>query len=80
MGPTAWDQISETTSTDDMWRINQKAIDNAIADGKTIKFSHDPTDIAQLNPKSGFVREVDYLKSLGYRFVDAPGGGWIAVK
>ena len=61
-----------------IWEINKAFLDEQIAQGKRIIFSHDPN-----NPYPGtfFWREVDYLeKKKGYTFEKNAEGIWEAVK
>ena len=47
---------------DEMWRINKKFLDDQIAAGKKIYFSHDPNTAST----QGLIREINYLKEKGY--------------
>ncbi len=73
-----WASIS-CLDDSEIWKINQRVIDDAISQGKTIKISQNPNKWSGYSTYFG--REMDYLRSLGYKFdYDAVGGYWYAYK
>ena len=57
---------------DGIWRINEAFMDAQIKAGKSIRFSHDPLDVANTHTATGkirfFGREVRHLDDNGYKF------------
>ena len=73
-----WDEMVANMSPDEIWEINKAFLDEQIAQGKRILFSHDPNNPY---PRSFFKREVDYLQEeLGYTFEKNAEGIWEATK
>jgi hypothetical protein len=62
--------------------FNKPALDQAIASGKTFKFTHNPmAEINKLNGEPTYLkREWEYLKKCGYKKVKWKDGFWIAYK
>ena len=59
--------------------FNKPALDDAVAQGKTIRFSHDPT--LKIYEKSAIRWEWDYLKEQhGYNGLKPKGGYWYGIK
>jgi hypothetical protein len=72
-----WDAAYKIGGDDLCWKLyNLPFLEDAIKNGNIIRFVSDPTDPSLLykNGKSGeltmFGREVEYLKGLGYNFVN----------
>lgn len=64
-----WDDVKRSTGLSDKGmfeKFNVPFLDKLAADGKTIKFSHDPTNPAYANSALG--DELRYLQKLGYRY------------
>ncbi len=73
-----WNAIDEAGfSKEEVWKLNEKVLDNAIAKGKTIEFSHNPIEYRK--EESYFRLEIDYLEANGYEFKEI-GGKWYASK
>ncbi len=79
MGHAGWGEVQTRYDLDNpqMFEFfNKPALDDAVAAGKTIRFSHDPRSY---NP-SALYDEWDYLKSHhGFTYLKEDGDGWIAV-
>ena len=79
-----WNKLTEAYHLDSRGEqmfeaFNKPALDDAVAQGKTIRFSHDPT--LKIYEKSAIRWEWDYLKEHhGYKDVDFVGGYWYADK
>lgn len=79
-----WDKITVEYGLDtegkEMFKyFNKPALDDAVAQGKTIRFSHNP-ELTQYE-KSAIRWEWDYLKEHhGYKDMDFIGGYWYADK
>jgi hypothetical protein len=79
-----WNKITVEYGLDaegrDMFKyFNKPALDDAVAQGKTIRFSHDPR--LKIYEKSAIRWEWDYLKEHhGYKDMDFIGGYWYADK
>ncbi len=59
--------------------FNKPALDDAVAQGKTIRFSHDPR--LELSPETALAKEWKYLKEhYGYKKVILEDGYFYAVK
>jgi len=69
-----WRELSGQLSRDELWKINESFLNQQLRAGKEVILSHDPSKATGF-----FLREVDYLKDLGYRFVQ-DGWVWRAVK
>jgi len=79
MGHEGWADVQRRYRLNDAQMFeffNKPALDDAVADGKTIRFSHDPRDY---NP-SALYDEWDYLKNHhGFSYLKEDGDGWVAV-
>jgi len=64
-----WRQLSKMLTPDQLWEVNEAFLDQQIKAGKQIILSHDP-----LKATGFFLREVEYLEDIGYRFVQ---DGWV---
>ena len=79
-----WNKITVEYGLDaegrDMFKyFNQPALDDAVAQGKTIRFSHNPT--LKMYEKSAIRWEWDYLKEHhGYNGLKPKGGYWYGIK
>ena len=77
-----WNKIKEKFHLDDKQMFdafNKSALDDAVAQGKTIRFSHDPT--LKIYEKSALRWEWDYLKEQhGYKGLKPKGGYWYGIK
>ena len=79
-----WDKITVEYGLDaegrDMFKyFNQPALDDAVAQGKTIRFSHDPT--LKMYEKSAIRWEWDYLmEQHGYKRLKPKGDYWYGIK
>ncbi|BAW17008.1 hypothetical protein SITYG_10280 [Streptococcus intermedius] len=79
-----WNKLTETYHLDSQGRqmfetFNKPALDDAVAQGKTIRFSHDPT--LKIYEKSAIRWEWDYLKEQhGYNGLKPKGGYWYGIK
>lgn len=71
-----FDELVEAYGRNEMWRINEKFLDNQIASGRNIVFSNNPN---KATANSYFRREVDYLIDRGYSF-EKKGRYWHAYK
>jgi len=69
-----WRKLQKSLSDEEFWRINEAFLDQQIKAGKQILLSHDPAKATGF-----FLKEVEYLEDLGYRFVQQ-GWVWKAVK
>ena len=59
-----WGQITKGLSQDEIWQINESFFRQQIQQGKQIILSHNPATATGF-----FAKEVGYLESLGYKFV-----------
>ena len=77
-----WGEIEEAytlTDTDMFDLFNTSALDKAVQEGKTIRFTHDPT-IREYRD-SALAKEWQYLKSkYGYMRVEPEGDYWYAIQ
>ena len=79
-----WNKITVEYGLDaegrDMFKyFNQPALDDAVAQGKTIRFSHDPT--LKMYEKSAIRWEWDYLmEQHGYKRLKPKGDYWYGIK
>ena len=79
-----WDKLTEAYHLDSRGEqmfeaFNKPALDDAVAQGKTIRFSHDPR--LKIYEKSALRWEWDYLRAQhGYKDIDFIGGYWYADK
>ena len=79
-----WDKITVEYGLDtegkEMFKyFNQPALDDAVAQGKTIRFSHDPT--LKMYEKSAIRWEWDYLmEQHGYKRLKPKGDYWYGIK
>ena len=79
-----WNKLTEAYHLDSRGEqmfeaFNKPALDDAVAQGKTIRFSHDPR--LKIYEKSAIRWEWDYLKEHhGYKDMDFIGGYWYADK
>ena len=79
-----WDKLTKAYNLDSRGKqmfeaFNKPALDDAVAQGKTIRFSHDPR--LKIYEKSAIRWEWDYLKEHhGYKDMDFIGGYWYADK
>ena len=79
-----WDKLTKAYNLDSRGEqmfeaFNKPALDDAVAQGKTIRFSHDPR--LKIYEKSAIRWEWDYLKEHhGYKDMDFIGGYWYADK
>ena len=79
-----WNKLTEAYHLDSRGlqmfeAFNKPALDDAVAQGKTIRFSHDPR--LKIYEKSALRWEWDYLKEQhGYKDIDFMGGYWYADK
>ena len=79
-----WNKLTEAYHLDSQGRqmfeaFNKPALDDAVAQGKTIRFSHDPT--LKIYEKSAIRWEWDYLKEQhGYNGLKPKGGYWYGIK
>ncbi|MBT8372988.1 MAG: hypothetical protein KJO34_18635, partial [Deltaproteobacteria bacterium] len=64
-----WMDVSKTHTPDEIWRINESFLDQQIKAGKEIILSHNPANASRF-----YLREVQYLEDLGYKFVQ---DGWV---
>jgi len=69
-----WRELEKILSREELWKINESFLNQQLRAGKEVILSHDPSKASGF-----FLREVDYLKDLGYRFV-RDGWVWRAVK
>ena len=69
-----WTELSKTHTPDQIWRINETFLDHQLKAGKEIILSHNPAKATRF-----YLREVQYLEDLGYKFVQ-DGWVWKAVK
>ena len=86
MGSKGWDAIvkklneagivKQVDVENEMWRINQRFLDNQIRQGKSFEFTKDPESL----PKRSFgEREYNYLKEMKYN-LDNSNGKWVMKK
>ena len=86
MGSKGWDAIVKKLNeagvvepdevNDEMWRINQRFLDNQIRQGKNFEFTNNPDAL----PKRSFgEREYNYLKEMKYN-LDNSNGKWVMNK
>ena len=61
---TDYRELTKTLTPDELWKINEAFLDQQIRAGKQILLSHDPSTATGF-----YLREVQYLEDLGYRFV-----------
>ena len=77
-----WNEIQEehNLNSEQMFEaFNKSALDDAVAQGKTIRFTHDPT--LKIYEKSAIRWEWDYLKEQhGYKSLKLKGGYWYGIK
>lgn len=76
----AWDIVQDRfgpTNSEMFQFFNKPVLDNAIRDGQTIRFSHDPE--GPENSARMIRDEWDYLASKGYNLME-DGNGWIAFR
>ena len=79
-----WNKLTEAYHLDSRGEqmfeaFNKPALDDAVAKGKTIRFSHDPR--LKIYEKSALRWEWDYLRAQhGYKDIDFIGGYWYADK
>ena len=79
-----WNKLTEAYHLDSRGEqmfeaFNKPALDDAVAQGKTIRFSHDPT--LKMYEKSAIRWEWDYLKEQhGYNGLKPKGGYWYGIK
>ena len=79
-----WNKLTEAYHLDSRGlqmfeAFNKPALDDAVAQGKTIRFSHDPR--LKIYEKSALRWEWDYLRAQhGYKDIDFMGGYWYADK
>ena len=79
-----WNKLTEVYHLDSRGEqmfeaFNKPALDDAVAQGKTIRFSHDPR--LKIYEKSALRWEWDYLRAQhGYKDIDFIGGYWYADK
>ena len=77
-----WNKIKEKYNLNDKQMfdaLNKPALDDAAAQGKTIRFSHDPTLDKYKN--SALRWEWDYLQEQhGYKGLKPKGGYWYGIK
>ena len=77
-----WNKIKEKYNLNDKQMfdaLNKPALDDAVAQGKTIRFSHDPTLDKYKN--SALRWEWDYLQEQhGYKGLKPKGGYWYGIK
>ncbi len=66
-----------TLTKEEVQNLNEKVLSNAIAEGKTIEFSHNPNNYRKED--SCFRLEIDYLETEGYEFKEI-GGKWYGIK
>ena len=59
-----WGQVTKGLSQDEIWQINETFLRQQIQQGKQIILSHNPATATGF-----FAKEVGYLESLGYKFV-----------
>lgn len=78
MGDEIWNVIEEAGfSKQEVWRLNEKVLDSAIPEGKTIEFSHNPN--VYRKEESYFRWKINYLEANGSEFEEI-GGKWYASK
>ncbi len=68
--------LSVGNNYDEMWKINQKFLDEQILSGKSFYFSHDPFSAID---GTGFAREVNYLIDKGVKNFIKDGEIWKAI-
>ena len=77
-----WNKIKEKFNLDDnqmFEAFNKPALDDAVAQGKTIRFSHDPR--LELSSETALAKEWKYLQEYhGYKDLDFIGDYWYANK
>ena len=79
-----WNKLTEAYHLDSRGEqmfeaFNKPALDDAVAQGKTIRFSHDPT--LKMYEKSAIRWEWDYLQEQhGYNGLKPKGGYWYGIK
>ncbi|MDG4977697.1 hypothetical protein, partial [Lactococcus lactis] len=86
MGSKGWDAIvkkineagivKQVDVDNEMWRINQKFLDNQIRQGKNFEFTTNPES---LKPGSFGEKEYNYLKEMKYN-LDNSNGKWVMKK
>ena len=84
MSDDMWAQLEKETfhNYDEMWKVNQKFLDEEIRAGKEIILTNNPYEkyLFEDGSKRFFQRELDYLKNKGYSFVSTDNNLWKAVK
>ena len=79
-----WNKITveyglDAEGTEMFKHFNKPALDDAVAQGKTIRFSHDPR--LELSPETALAKEWKYLQEYhGYKDLDIIGDYWYANK
>ena len=72
-----WNSVTKGLSQDEIWRINETFLEQQLSQGKRVLFSHDPI---KARKNSFFEKEVEYMKALGFKFVQKNQWTWEAVK
>ena len=72
----AWDDLAETHSEDEMWRINEEFLTMQVSSGREIYLTSDPKKWAKTD--TGFGREVRFLLENGFTF-KKEGNMWHAI-
>lgn len=62
-----WDELAQTYSDDEMWRINERFLERQIESGHEIYLSHSPD--VKPDDTSFFAREIKTLRDAGYEFI-----------
>lgn len=73
-----WDEVYRNVGNDyeEMWKLNQKFLDDQISSGKEFYFSHDP--FSPVNA-TGYAREINYLIDKGVKDFIKEGNIWKAI-
>ena len=72
----SWDDLAETHSEDEMWRINEEFLTMQVSSGREIYLTSDPKKWAKTD--TGFGREVRFLLENGFTF-KKEGNMWHAI-
>ncbi len=85
MSDEVWDDLVKDAAEnyDEIWKVNEKFLDDQINAGKEILLSNDPTKkylFFDNGAKRFYQREIDYLTSKGYKFSITSDGLWKATK
>lgn len=76
-GYETWDNLFSNLHKDEMWKINEKFLNQQIKQKKDIYLSHDPSEY--INTDTFYGRELQFLQKKGCEFVE-DGDIWKAEK